>query len=104
MIGITYPGITTEDRALTEIITIDSNSDYDTIYLGSIENNLLLGFINQTGSYFEFVPQHQIEKPFPKRSSYTSCLADIFTLIANDVDLAIEFTVLTYRKANKEDK
>jgi hypothetical protein len=103
MIGITYPGITTEDRALTDIITIDSNTDYDTIYLGSIEN-ILLGFINQTGNYFEFVPQTQIDNPFPKRSSYQGCLADIFTLIANDVDLAIEFTVLTYRKANKEDK
>lgn len=97
MIGISYPGVTTENRALTQIITIDSGTDYDTIYLGSIEN-ILLGFISQTGNYFEFVPQHQIDNPFPKRSSYHSCLADVFTYIVNDLDLVVELAVLTHRK------
>lgn len=103
MIGITYPGITTEERALTGIITIDSNRDYDTIHLGSNEN-ILLGFINQNDGYFEFVPESQIENPYPKRSAYQGCFGDIMTHIANDLELAIEFTVLVYHKQNKEYK
>lgn len=103
MIGVTYPGIDTEKRALTDILAIDMGDTHDSIYLGQ-DREILLGFIGLEDKYFEFAPQTTIEEPFPKRSSYQACLADVFTYIVNDLDLCIELAVLTHRKTTKESK
>lgn len=99
MNSITYPEIADKSRALTGILSIESHPDYDTIYLGSIEKGVLLGFIGYTNKMqFEFVPETAIENGFPPRSGYLTCLADVFTYIANDLDLAIEFTIAVQNK------
>lgn len=101
LIEVTYAPQTDKNRSLTDILTIESGTNYDTIYLGSIESNIQLGFVtmNQNGT-MEFVPATSMDNPYPVRSSYTSCLFDAFTMIANDLDLAIEFTIAVNRKAS----
>lgn len=104
MNNLKYPEISDKSRALTGILSIESHPDYDTIYLGSIEKGVLLGFIGYTGRMqFEFVPETSIENGFPPRSGYLTCLADVFTYISNDLDLAIEFTIAVQKKLNKSD-
>lgn len=103
MQGITYAPQTTKNRSLAEILTIESATGYDTIYLGSIESGIKLGYItSDKTSAIHFVPEVEMETPFLARTSYTACLFDVFTMIANDLDLAIEFTILVNHKTNKK--
>lgn len=98
MKSITYPTQTNPERSLTGIFTIETTQNIDHVYLGK-DQKVLLGFIDsKDNNLFAFVPEKQIEQPFPNRTSYSACLLDAFTCIANDLDLAIEFTILVNRK------
>lgn len=92
---ITYPKTQDTQRSLSGIFSIETGDLYDIIALGEIP----LGFIScdQLGNFF-FTPHSSPNKPFDSRSSYTSAMFDVFTLIANDLDLAIEFTIRVNRK------
>lgn len=93
---ISYPQVTNEQRTLLGIFTIENTDrDYDTIYLGDIE----IGYATQdSDGKFVFIPTTEVENPFPQRESYAELWQDIVTLIANDLDLAIEFTIKAQHK------
>jgi hypothetical protein len=44
-----------------------------------------------------------VENPFPARDSYAELWQDILTLIANDLDLAIELTIKVNHKVVGDD-
>jgi hypothetical protein len=92
---ITYPKVETPERSLSGIFSIETGDLYDIVHLGEIK----LGFIScdKLGNFY-FTPTVAMENPFPSRSSYTSAMFDVFTLIANDLDLAIEFTIKVNHK------
>lgn len=92
---IDYPKADNIQRSLSGIFSIESGDLYDIVLLGDIK----LGFMScdKLGNYY-FTPETSVENPFPARSSYQSAMTDVFTLIANDLDLAIEFTIRVNRK------
>lgn len=97
MQAIKYPGIDNPERSLSGIFTIKTDTHFDTVLLGEI----VIGFIGLAEhNMFEFTPESAMDNPYPQRSTYTSILFDVFTHIANDLDLAIELAVMVNRKKN----
>ena len=101
---IQYPAMTEERRSLTEILSIQSHNDYDTIYLGSIADGNLLGYIEYRTGVFIFYPQSEMTHPFPNRTTYYGALFDSLVYVVNDLELSIDLCILTNRKVNKESK
>lgn len=94
---IDYPRVERLNRSLSGIVTIEAtNKTYDTIKLGDI----VVGFIGDShdNEHFKFTPHNEVSAPYPLRNSYQEAMADMFTEIANDMDLAVEFTILVSRK------
>lgn len=93
---ISYPALTDSSRNLIGIFTIENaHLDYDIIHLGEIE----IGYVTQGEKGWCFTPIAEVDSPFPLRDSYAEVWQDIITLIANDIDLAIEFTIRAQHKS-----
>ena len=92
---IDYPKAENQERSLSGIFSIETGDLYDIIFLGDLQ----LGFIScdDLGNFY-FTPETSVREPFLARSSYQSAMTDVFTMIANDLDLAIEFTIRVNRK------
>ena len=91
-----YPEAT-DQLNLTGIISIESDLDFDTIFIGHPKEDKCLGYVGKVGDQFRFVPLEGKDR-FPDRNSYEECLFDLFVLLANDPDYAQEFAVLAMRK------
>ena len=97
-LDIEYPAVIDESRTLVGVFSLEYyDPDLDKICLGKLE----IGFVQENGDKFEFYPIDQIEKPYPARQSYAEVWQDILTHIANDLDLAIEFTIAVQNKLGK---
>jgi hypothetical protein len=101
---IQYPPMTDESRSLTDLLSIESRQDYDTIYLGSPADGKFLGYIEYQNEVFRFYPETQTNSPFPARTTYYSSLFDSIVFVINDLDLCVELCILTNRKVSKEGK
>ena len=92
---IEYPAVIDESRTLVGVFSLEYyDSDLDKICLGKLE----IGFVQEEENCFEFYPIDQIDNPYPARQSYAEVWQDILTHIANDIDLAIEFTIAVHNK------
>lgn len=90
---ITYPQATDNAPNMVGIFTIEaSHESYDTIKLGDIE----IGSVSISGADFWFTTIDNTI--YPTRGSYEAVWQDILTVIANDLDLAIEFTIRVNHK------
>jgi len=97
-----------DGRNLVGVFSIRRNEWADDIRLGS----MLIGDIQTITTWqtrgkeqvevieYCFTPANEIE-PFPLRTTYEACWFDILTLVANNQDLAIEFTVRVHNKIKK---
>lgn len=96
MLQVDYPQAT-DQLNLSGIFSIEADDQFDTIFLGSPQNNVCLGYIgNINGSYL--FKSADTDHQFEPKPTYQDCLLDVFILIANDPDFAQEFAVLTLRK------
>ena len=92
---IEYPAVIDESRTLVGVFSLEYyDSDLDKICLGKLE----IGFVQEEENCFEFYPIDQIDNPYPARQSYAEVWQDILTHIANDIELAIEFTIAVHNK------
>lgn len=96
MLQVEYPK-TDGFMDLTEIISIEAGDNFDTIYLGPISKNWVIGYVGfvQDSFMFKMANAHY---DFPLRNSYEEVFLDVFTLMANDPDFSQEFAVLATRK------
>lgn len=101
---IQYPPMVDNTRSLTELLSIEPHQDYDTIYLGSVADGHLLGYIEYQNEVFRFYPETQTNTPFPARTTYYGSLFDSVVFVLNDLDLCVDLCILTNRKVSKEDK
>lgn len=101
MLQVEYPPT---DRILdfTQVFTIEADENFDTIFLGSIEDGYLVGYVGFHGNQFQF-RMHDNYIEFPARNSYEEIFFDIFRLIANDPDFAQEFAIIATRKFMSEE-
>jgi len=101
---VDYPALVSPERSMVGIFTIENTAhDYDTIFLGDA-SGIALGYVTQDFSdLFVFTPATEVENPFPARGSYAELWQDILTLIANDLDLAIELTIKVNQKVVGDD-
>lgn len=84
-------------RSLVGIFKITRLSSSDEVRLGEfLIGTIDTKVVSPTITEYSFKPVNQTV-PYPRRNSYTECWFDILTMIANDQDLAIEFTIRVNR-------
>ena len=94
-LNISYPAITDEKRTLLGVFSIEYwAEDLDEIRLGKHQ----IGYVQAEEDVYSFYPHTDINKPYPARQSYEAVWQDIITHIANDLELAIEFTIKVQQK------
>lgn len=93
--NISYPAVIDETRTLLGVFSIEYwSEDLDEIRLGKHQ----IGFVQAEDNVFTFYPHTDINNPYPDRESYEAVWQDIITHIANNLDLAIEFTIKVQQK------
>jgi len=95
-----YPPVSDTTRTLKDVFSISAGDLYDTIYLGDIRLGWVATIVERNLDYWIFTPETNQENPFPARDSYGEVWQDILTLIANDMDLAVEFAIRVNNKVN----
>jgi len=101
MLQVEYPP-TDKILDFTQVFTIEADENFDTVFLGSIDNGYLVGYVGFSGDKFQFrMVDNHIE--FPARNSYEEVFFDMFRLIANDPEFAHEFAIVATRKFMSEE-
>lgn len=93
--NVDYPAITDDNRTMIGVFSIEYFDDsLDQIMVGSKS----IGFIQEEDGVFNLYPDSDINNPYPNRKSYEAVWQDVITHIANNLELAIEFTIKVQQK------
>jgi hypothetical protein len=99
LLEASYPPTQSRYYNLSQILTIESENEFDVIMLGDRSEGKIVGMIGKTRNGFVFYPEYDSEREYAPTETYAETFINAFIEIANDPALAHEFAILSGRKA-----